>query len=181
MGVIRRSLEIRRTSIAFAALGLLAALAGSCAYSSSSALLPPHLKTVAIPTFENATTEYSLPQELTDAVIARFVQDNRLKVVPERTANAVVRGTVTGYRNSVFGFSESVRAQEYRATVTVSVVFKDLVKNREIWSDAALTKTANYYVTPVPGDTAASTELDGRRAAVLKIADEILARSVQSW
>ena len=51
------------------AVCLLAALAGSCAYSTSTALLPPHLKTVAIPVFENGTTEYSLPQEITDAVM----------------------------------------------------------------------------------------------------------------
>ena len=163
------------------AVCLLAALAGSCAYSTSTALLPPHLKTVAIPVFENGTTEYSLPQEITDAVITRFVQDNHLRVVPERSANCVVRGKVVGYRNGVFGFSEQVRAQEYRVTITISVVFKDLVKNREIWSEAAMTKTSNYYVTPVPGDTAAHTEIDGRREAVLKIADEILVRSVQGW
>ena len=163
------------------ALCLIAASAGSCAYSTSAALLPPHLKTVAIPVFENGTTEYALPQEITDAVILRFVQDNHLRVVPERSATSVVRGRVVAYRNGVFGFSEQVRAQEYRVTVSVSVVFKDLVKNREIWSEGALTKTSNYYVTPVPGDTVAHTELDGRREAVLKIADEILTRSVQAW
>ena len=169
----------RRTIIAIC---FLAALAGSCAfYSTSTSLLPPHLKTVAIPVFENGTTEYALPQEITDAVILRFVQDNHLRVVPERSATSVVRGRVVAYRNGVFGFSEQVRAQEYRVTVSVSVVFKDLVKNREIWSEGALTKTSNYYVTPVPGDTAAHTEIDGRREAVLKIADEILARSVQGW
>jgi len=169
----------RRTIIAIC---ILAALAGSCAfYSTSTSLLPPHLKTVAIPVFENGTTEYALPQEITDAVILRFVQDNHLRVVPERSATSVVRGRVVAYRNGVFGFSEQVRAQEYRVTVSVSVVFKDLVKNREIWSEGALTKTSNYYVTPVPGDTAAHTEIDGRREAVLKIADEILARSVQGW
>ena len=68
----------RRTN---SALCLLAALAGSCAYGTSTALLTPHLKTVAIPVFENVTTEYALPQEVTDAVIARFVQDNHLRVV----------------------------------------------------------------------------------------------------
>jgi hypothetical protein len=167
-----------RTIIAFLAVAL---FAGSCAYSTTTALLPPHMKTVAIPVFENATTEYSLPQEITDAVIVRFVQDNHLRVVPERSANSVVRGRVVGYKNSVFGFSDQARAQEYRVAVTVSVTFKDLVKNREVWSEPELTKTANYYVTPVPGDTAAHTELDGRKEAIRKIADEILARSVQSW
>ena len=171
----------RRRAPGFIALLLIAALLGSCAYSTSTALLPPHLRTVAIPVFENTTSEYLLPQEITDAVIARFVQDNHLRVVPERTASSVLRGKVVGYRNAVFGFSDQTRAQEYRVSVTVSVVFKDLVKNREIWSDPNLIKTSNYYVTPVPGDTTAHTELEGRQAAILKIADEIIARSVQGW
>ena len=38
------------------------------------------------PVFENSTTEYRLEQELTTAVIERFVRNNQLKVVDERTA-----------------------------------------------------------------------------------------------
>ena len=159
----------------------LAAASGACAYSTSTALLPPHLKTVAIPVFENATTEYTLQQEITDAVIRRFVSDNHLRVVDERSADSVIRGRITDYRNSVFGISPVDRAEEYRVTIGVAVTFKDLVKNREVWNDDNIVKTANYYVTPVPGDTTAHTELDGRKEAIQKIADEILARSVQSW
>ena len=160
---------------------MLAACAlGSCAYSVRASSLPPHLKTVAIPVFENATTQYQLEQEITDAVIQRFVQNNQLRVVDERSANAVLRGKVMVYRNNVFGFSEQTKAQEYRVTITVSIVFKDLVKNRELWTDEALTKSSNYYVQDVPGQTA-KTETDGRREAVVKIADEILARTVQGW
>lgn len=155
-------------------------LAGSCAYTTSTALLPSHLKTVAIPVFENTTGEYTLPQEITDAVLARFVQDNHLKVVDERSADCVVRGRVTGYRNAVFGFSTTNRAQEYRVTITVSVVFKDQVRNREMWREDEMVKTANYYVQDVPGQTA-KTELDGRKEAIQKIADEIISRSTQGW
>ena len=135
---------------------------------------------MAIPVFENATTEYTLEQDVTNAVIERFVKDNHLRVVDERSANAVIRGRLTGYKNAVFGFSAANRAQEYRVTITCAVVFKDLVKNREIWSEPNLVKTANYYVVPVPGDSA-KTELDGRKEAIAKIADEVLARSVESW
>ena len=165
---------------AISALCLLAASAGSCAYSTSAALLPPHLKTVAIPVFENGTTEYTLEQDVTDAVIARFVADNHLKVVDERSANAVLRGKITQYRNAVFGFSDAVQAEEYRVAIQVSVVLKDQVKNRELWHDDALLKTANYYVVDVPGQKA-RTELDGRKEAIQKIADEILSRTVEGW
>jgi hypothetical protein len=135
---------------------------------------------VAIPVFENTTTEYTLELDVTNAVIDRFVKDNHLRVVDERSANAVIHGKLTGYKNSVFGFSAADRSQEYRVTLTCSVVFKDLVKNREIWNEPALVKTANYFVVDVPGDSA-RTELDGRKEAITKIADEILTRSVEGW
>ena len=143
-------------------------------------MLPPHLKTVAIPVFENGTTEYTLEQDVTNAVVDRFVKDNHLRVVDERSANAVIRGKLIGYKNTVFGFSAANRAQEYRVTLTCSVVFKDLVKNREIWNEPNLVKTANYFVVDVPGQPA-RTELDGRKEAITKIADEILTRSVEGW
>lgn len=162
---------------ALAAAGLL--LVSGCGYTTSPALLPRHLKTVAIPVFENGTTEYTLEQAITDAVIQRFVRDNHLKVVDERSANSVVRARITQYKNSVFGFSNTAQAQEYRVTIAVKVTFKDLVKNRELWTDE-LVKTANYYVQDVPGQTA-KTELDGRKEAIAKIAEEVLSRSVEGW
>ncbi len=155
------------------------ALAG-CAYTSGSALLPSHLRTVAIPTFENGTTEYVLEKELTQAVIDRFIADNHLRVVDERRAASVLRGRIVGYKNAVFGFTGANRAQEYRVTITVDVTFKDLVKNREVWKDPEITRYANYYVQPVPGDSA-RTELQGRREAIAKIAEEILSRTVEGW
>lgn len=155
--------------------------AGSCAYSTSPALLPSHIKSVAIPVFGNETSEYTLDQEITSAVVAAFVRDNHLKVVDERSAQAILQGRLIEYRNSVFGISDrGTKSQEYRVTIGVSVVFKDLVKNRELWSDADLVRWANYYVQDVPGQKA-QTELDGRQEAIAKIADEILSRSVQGW
>ena len=161
------------------AAATLCGLVAGCGYTASPALLPQHLKTVAIPVFENATPEVRLEEELTNAVILKFVQDNHLKVVDEKTANAVVRGRVTTYKNSVFGFTQTGSSNEFRVTVAVDVTFKDLVKNRELWS-GEIVKTANYYVVDVPGQKA-QTELDGRQEAVSKIADEILSRSVEGW
>ena len=152
----------------------------SCGYTSSPALLPSHLKSVSIPTFENATTEYTLEQDITQAVIARFVRDNHLKVVGERGADSILRGRVVEYRNAVFGFNAAQNASEYRITIGVSVTMKDLVKNRELWKDDQLLKTHNYFVVDVPGQKA-QTELDGRKEAIRKIAEEVVARTVEGW
>ena len=151
----------------------------SCGYTTSPALLPSHLKSVAVPVFENGTTEYTLEQDITNVIIQRFVRDNHLRVVDEKSANCVVHGKVTQYKNAVFGFSTAAQAQEYRVTIAVRVTFKDLVKNREIWNDEII-RTANYYVQSVPGDSA-RTELDGRKEAISKIADEVFSRSVEGW
>jgi len=169
-----------RARVLGAALTALVVVAASCGYTTSTALLPSHLKTVAVPVFENGTTEYTLEQDVTDAVIARFVADNHLKVVDERSANAVVKGRITTYRNAVFGFSQSAQAEEYRVTLGVSVTFKDQVKNRQLWSEPDMVKTANYYVVDTPGDSA-RTELDGRKRAIAKLAEEIVTRSVEGW
>lgn len=163
-----------------AALAAAAVAAASCAYTTSTALLPSHLKTVAVPVFENGTTEYTLEQDVTDAVIAAFIADNHLKVVDERSADAVVKGRITTYRNAVFGFSQAAQAQEYRVSIGISVTFKDQVKNRQLWSEPNMVKTANYYVVDTPGDSA-RTELDGRKQAIAKLAEEIIARSVEGW
>ena len=129
--------------------------------------------------FENGTPEARLEEEITNSVILRFVQDNHLKVVDEKSANSVIHGKVTQYKNVVFGFTNNQTSNEYRVTVAVEVTFKDLVKNRELWS-GEIVKTANYYVQDVPGQ-AAQTELDGRKEAINKISDEILSRSVEGW
>jgi len=170
-----------RRIAAWLPLGLaLLAGAGGCAYTTSTAALPPHVKTIAIPTFENQTTEYAIELSLTQSVIDRFVADNHLKIVDEKDADYVLRGTLKAYRNIVFGFNTAENAQEYRVTITVAITIKDAVKNREVWTDPDLTRYANYYVVAVPGSPA-KTEFDGRAEAISKIADEILARTVQSW
>ena len=170
----------RSATVVLAAGFVLAAAAGGCAYTTSTATLASHLKTVAIPVFENATSEYQLERTITDAVIERFVIDNHLRVVDERTADLVVRGRVVAYRNIVFGFNTATNAEEYRVTIAVGVVARDQVKNREMWRMDDLVRTANYYVVDVPG-AEASNEIGGRTVAIRKIADEILARTVESW
>lgn len=159
---------------------LLALSLAGCAYSTNTAAIPPHVKTIAVPTFENQTSEYAIEQVFTEAVIDRFVKDNHLRVVDEKSADFVVRGTIKFYRNVVFGFNTAENAQEYRVTITLSVTVKDAVKNREVWTDPDLTRYANYFVVSVPGSVA-QNEFDGRTEAISKLADEILARTVQSW
>jgi len=175
----------RRVLEGLAALGFsafaLAFLAPGCGvYSTNPGLLPGHIKTLAVPAFDNRTVQVGLDQEITQAVITRFVEDNHLRVVGEGEANAVLTGAVIDYKNTVFGFTGREQAQEYRVQIAVAVRLLDKVKNRELWRDENLIKTQNYYVVAVPGQTA-QDEVSGRQEAIRKIADEILSRTIENW
>jgi hypothetical protein len=163
-----------------AAFFLLALAFASCGYSFSGSALPSHVKTVAVPVFHNNTLEYDLERELTQEVIAAFVRDNSLRVVGEKDADAVLTGRITGYENKVFSYSAGETAEEYLVKITVSAVLKDQVENKELWKQDALSATATYAVVDRPGKPA-TTEQEGRRAAIRELSEVIFARTMEEW
>jgi lipopolysaccharide assembly LptE-like protein len=161
------------------ALSLLVVL-GGCSYSPNPTSFPTHLKTIAVPVFQNRTTQPALEEEVTTAVVNRFIRGSKLRIVPESEADLIVTGAATGYKNAVFGFNATEKAQEYQVAVTVSVTVRDRVKNRELWKDDQLIRTSNYFVVQV-GDQPPQTEDSGRANAIDKLADAILNRTVENW
>jgi hypothetical protein len=161
------------------ALAVVAVL-GGCSYSPNPTAFPTHLSTIAVPVFQNKTTQPTLEQQMTQAVVDKFIKNSKLKVVDEDHADLVVTGAVSVYKNAVFGFNAREQAQEYQVQITAVVTVKDRVKNRELWKDDALTRTANYFVVSTGGQPA-QTEDDGRASAVDKLADAILTRTTESW
>src|SRR5437867_4680885 len=122
--------------------------ASGCGYTVRSAL-PSHLKTLAIPVFANSTVEFGLADDITQSLVTGFLADRHLRIVQERDADAVLRGTVVSYRNRVFGYTSSERATEYEVVLTVKVAFRDMIKNRDVWKEDALTIRTTYNVVPV--------------------------------
>ncbi|HEX7079196.1 MAG TPA: LptE family protein [Candidatus Eisenbacteria bacterium] len=163
----------------FAAALALAIASGGCGYTMSS-VLPSHIKTLAIPVFANSTVEFGLSDDVTQALVNAFLNDRRLRIVGEREADAVLRGTVVSYRNQVFGYTQQERATQYEIVLVVKVLFRDMVKNRDLWKEDALTVQTTYNVVAV-GAAPAQTEADGRRDVIQKLADQVVSRTVQGW
>jgi len=158
---------------------ILAAAAPGCGYTVRSSL-PSHLKTLAIPIFGNNTVEFGLADDITQSLVNGFLVDRSMRIVQERDANAVLRGSVVAYRNQVFGYTSSERATEYEIVLTVQVAFRDMIKNRDVWKEDALTVRTTYNVVAV-GTEPAKTETDGRKEVVQKLTDQIVSRTVQGW
>jgi outer membrane lipopolysaccharide assembly protein LptE/RlpB len=169
-----------RARVGFALLlAALSGLSGGCAYTVRSAL-PAYLKTVAIPAFANNTVEFGLSDDITQSMVNGFLNDRHMRIAQERDANAVLRGTIVGYKNQVFGYTSAERATEYEIVLTVAISFRDLVKNKDLWKEDALTVRTTYNVVPV-GSEPAKTETDGRRDVIQKLTDQIVSRTVQGW
>ncbi len=158
---------------------VLGAAAGGCGYTVSSTL-PSHLKTLAIPTLANDTVEFGLADDITQSLVNGFLAERHLQIVQERDANAVLRGTVVQYKNQVFGYTSTERATEYEIVLVVKVVFRDMVKNRDVWKEDALVVRTTYTVVPV-GAEPARTETEGRSEVIQKLTDRIVSRTVQGW
>jgi outer membrane lipopolysaccharide assembly protein LptE/RlpB len=143
-------------------------------------VIPGHIKTIAIPVFQNSTVEFGIAEDVTRALQDAFLANGRLTTAGEKQADSVLRGVVLTYRNQVYGYSQQERATSYEIVLTVRVTFRDLVKSRDIWKEDALTVRTTYNVVTL-GSEPARTETEARAEVVRKLADQIVSRTVQGW
>src|SRR5207247_11478556 len=78
-----------------ALLALIATAVAGCGYGLRGTL-PSHLKTIAIPTFANRTSEPGGENFLTRAVVDAFSTNGRLRVVGPDAAGSILEGGGTG-------------------------------------------------------------------------------------
>ena len=181
-----------RAALRFAgrfALGALAASGAACGYSFSGTSLPAHIKSIAIPVFQNESLDATIASEATRGITESFVADSRLKLAREGNADCVLEGKVVGYERNVYSYSAAQEPEAYIVVVRIAVVLKDRVKNRDLWSDEGLTATATFPA--VPGESASAgtsggegppqDEEDARAAAIRNLAQDILARTLEQW
>ncbi|GAB3933132.1 LPS assembly lipoprotein LptE [Mucilaginibacter myungsuensis] len=79
----------------FSALGMFAA----CSFTLSGASIPPEMKTVNIPTFENNAplVKTTLSQDMTEALKARIRSQTALSITTSAEADGVFTGNIISY------------------------------------------------------------------------------------
>jgi hypothetical protein len=161
-------------ALALAPLLVAALAAAGCGYSFRSQL-PPHLKTIYIPTLTNETSEFQLTQTLTDELTREFLNRSSLRPGTEDGSDAELRGTITGFteRATDFQSGEQVTVFARQVVITLDVELLDRVENKVIWSNPNLSEFGEF------------TESEGRdtgvQRAVVKLAEEILSHAAQNF
>ncbi|GBE30230.1 MAG TPA: hypothetical protein ENH10_00965 [Bacteroidetes bacterium] len=153
---------------------LIAGVSG-CGFYSFSGSVPGHLKSIAVPPFENQTAEFGLAEDLTEALVNEFLDDNTFKVFDLRQADAVIYGTILRVVDGPSTFSSDETVQEYKVTVTVRVRYEDLVKGKVVWEETLST----FGIFPAGGGLAEREE--GVVEAVQKMTEDILNKTVSGW
>lgn len=147
----------------------------ACGYSAGN-LLPSHIKRLYIPTFENETTRYGIEQDLTTAVTDAFTADNRLSVVSESEADAMLRGVIVKYEKGALTFDRAQTVNEFKIEITVSVEFEDLREAKVLWKEDAFRAWESYEEGGEEGG-----EDEALKAAIATLAADMVSRTVEGW
>jgi len=156
---------------AVAAIVLLTVSCGVYTFSPSAL---GGIKTMAIPQFDNKTSESGLSQSLTDKLSRAFVDDNTLRVVPESRADAVLRGAIVTYKREAYTYSESEVVAEYIVRIGADVSFYDKKSSKAIWEETGMSNWGTY-------NSVTETEDNGKDRALNKLVEDILNKTVKGW
>ncbi len=145
-------------------------LTGCGIYTFSGSTLPSHIKTVAVPLFEDKTTEFGIDQKFTDGLIDAIIEDNTLKIADPRSADALVRGTIIRIEDRAGQYNAQETASDYRVNISIKVAFEDVKKRKILWEET-WTEWGSYT----------DDREEGIDEAVEKLSTEILNRTVSGW
>ncbi len=140
---------------------LAAALAlGGCGYTlvGKASNIPEDIRSVFLQPFENRTGRVEVEQFLTQAIADELVTRPRFDLVAtEAEADALIRGTVTGFRVAPITFTSDGRAQEYELAIVVDVSFRRVPspaaeEGEVIWANDRYQFKESYEVESADSD-----------------------------
>ncbi len=147
-----------------------------CIYGFAGGGLPPHIRTVALSTFDNQTPAPELPKELYDEIHRALQRRLGLRDAPADKADAVVRGVISSYDADIpitFNANPTVAVSAgRRLQLTIDVEIIDQATGKVLFSGKALRQEADY---------AERAEPEGRRKAINKVVDQIIAGVQSNW
>ena len=148
-----------------------------CTYSFTGSSVPGHLQTVAIPIAEDRSGAGlpGLRELLTQGLIREFIDDNSLQVTDRTQADAIIECTIVSYSDAPSIVAAGENVEQRRVTVTVRVLYKDLVKRVNIFD-----KNFSNYGDYKPG-TAQNERVLASEVAIDKITEDILLAVVSGW
>ncbi len=168
----------------------LAVLSSGCGYTGSS-LLPDKYDSVHVKNFVNKidpAAEVSdrrmsytyfpgMENQITAAIIDRFMFDRHITVTRESDASMILEGELMDYRQFPLSYDKDENVEEMRSQINVSLALYDGDTGEIIWREGGFTGWASYDLT---GPNAA-TEAEGLNRAIDDLARRVVERVLEVW
>lgn len=154
-------------------LFLIILITAGCGVYSFRPAGKPAFESVNVAQFESKTPEYQLADRLTDAIVDAFIQDNSIEVKEASRAEAIMTGTLIGYRRSAYTYDKEDIVTEYSVKVTLQVSVKRAGTEDVIWEE-------DFFVEGIY-NAFDETEDDGQTRAIELLTTSILDRTTKSW
>src|SRR3954447_3217504 len=132
----------RRARIA-SALAACALLASACMYHFTGGGLPSNIRTVYVDLFDNTT-----PYDFLRSDVQRQLQDQLprslgVRLAPQQTADAIVRGKLSGYDEAVTNFTpgqpgDRISSNQTRVQITFDAEIYDVKNDRVLWTGSSI-------------------------------------------
>ena len=150
---------------------------GCCTYSFTGASVPEHLNSIAIPIAEDRSGAGvpGLRELLTAEIINKFIEDNSLQVAERTKADAILESVIVSFSDAPAIVSAGENISSRRVTITVKVLYKDLVKRNTIF-DQNFSNYGDYEPAEIENNRQSAIEI-----ALDKISEDILLAVVSGW
>ena len=160
------------------------AIVQGCAYSTHNAL-PPHMKTIAVPMFNNRTfiDDYTrkLEVEVTDAVRAAFIQTGELKLAGREDADLILEGDVMKLDRSILRTDRFGDPAEVRVSIRARISVYDVKEAKHLFEHALITNSEKNNESGVYNLRRGEDEQSARKQAVEDLGRQIARRIVERW
>ena len=157
---------------------LLVAVSLQGCYSFTGASIPQHIKTIAIPVFEDRSGAgiAQFRSEFTRGLVDKIEAQSSLRFTPSMaSADALLEGAITSFSDVPSQLSSKTeRARTNRITLAVQVTMTDRVK-KKLYFTQTFVGFADYYA----GNYVA--QLEAIRYSQVQVIDEIFDRVVSGW
>ncbi|MFA7709527.1 MAG: LptE family protein [Candidatus Neomarinimicrobiota bacterium] len=152
----------------------------ACWLYSFKGTLPPDIKNIAIPIFEDRTAEFDIQQIVTDKIRLGFIKENLLKLVEEEGAHSVLYGTILSIDDKPLVYTESASTgeavTEYRVTIKIELEWYDKVNDRSVFK-----KQFIGYSEYDPTGATSSTRENALGEALSQITEDIMNTILADW
>jgi hypothetical protein len=99
--------------------------------------LPPRIKTVAVPAYQNNALRYKIESRFTEAVVNELIHRGRgLRVQGSREgADAVIEGVIKSFSYQGVLLDDAGRARIFEVTIVAAVTVRDQTENRVLYDN----------------------------------------------